>query len=129
MDNLRLGSRSEHFNDDRGQLVEKRCFFLCCGEDEETSDFLNLRVTLNLFDEPRNPNRVELTLKLSQTLVEISKEVVASGSLLLPEFTAFFRYTDLYACKIDLNRTLELYTPIFTLKDQMISSKIPEYYI
>lgn len=54
---------------------------------------------------------------------------MASGSLLLPEFTAFFRYTDLYPCKADLNRTLELFTPIYTLKQQIITSKIPESYI
>jgi hypothetical protein len=54
---------------------------------------------------------------------------VASGSLLLPEFTAFFRYTDLYPCRADLNRTLELYTPIYTLKQQIITGKIPDYYI
>ena len=64
-----------------------------------------------------------------EMLQEISKEVVASGSLLLPEFTAFFRYTDLYPCKADLNRTLELFTPIYTLKQQIITSKIPESYI
>ena len=90
---------------------------LCGGEDDVHTDFLNLRVSVNLFDEPRNPVKIEMTLKLSQTVVEISKEVVASGSLLLPEFTAFFRYTDLYPCKADLNRYLELYTPIFTIKD------------
>ena len=102
---------------------------LCGGEDDINGDFLNLRVSVNLFDEPRNPSRIELTFKLSQTIVEISKEVVASGSLLLPEFTAFFRYTDLSPCQTDLNRTLELYTPIFTLRDQIISVKIPDYYI
>ena len=102
---------------------------LCVGDDDESGDFLNLRVSLNLFDKPRNPSRVELIFKLSQTLIEISKEVVASGSLLLPEFTAFFRYNDLYPCKADLNRTIELFTPIFTLKQQVISGKIPEYYI
>jgi len=72
---------------------------------------------VNIFDEPRNPVKVELNLKLSQTLVEISKEVIASGSLLLPEFTAFFRYADLYPCRAELNRHIELYTPIFTIKD------------
>jgi len=50
MDNPRLANRSEHFLDDRNQLVEKRCFLLCAGESDETGDFLNLRISVNLFD-------------------------------------------------------------------------------
>jgi len=65
MDNVRQAVRSEHFNDDKGQLVEKRCFLLCVGDDDDNSDYLNLRISVNVFDEPRNPVKVEINLKLS----------------------------------------------------------------
>lgn len=117
MDNERLAKRSETFTDDQGQTVEKRCFFLCCGNDDVSSDFLNVRTTINIFDEPRAPQRLEITVKPGNTIIEISKEVIQSGSLLIPEFSAFFRYTDLYPCRANLNRRLELYTPIHAIKE------------
>ena len=55
MDNEKLAKRSETFTDDLGQTVEKRCFLLCCGNDDVPGDFLNVRTTINIFDEPRAP--------------------------------------------------------------------------
>jgi hypothetical protein len=82
-----------------------------------SSDFLNIRTTINIFDEPRAPQRLEITVKPGNTIIEISKEVIQSGSLLIPEFSALFRYTDLYPCRANLNRRLELYTPIHAIKE------------
>jgi hypothetical protein len=64
MDNPRLALRSEIFQDDSGHLVEKRCFLLCCGEDDVITDFLSMRLSVNVFDEPRAPKKLEVTFKL-----------------------------------------------------------------
>lgn len=45
--------------------------------------------------------------------------------MLLPEFSAFFRYSDLYPCKPNLNRRLELYTPLHAIKEQLKIFKTP----
>ena len=90
---------------------------MCCGNDDVSSDFLNVRTTINILDEPRAPQRLEITVKPGNTIIEISKEVIQSGSLLIPEFSAFFRYTDLDPCRANLNRSLELYTPIHAIKE------------
>lgn len=62
-------------------------------------------------------------------MVEICNEVIQSQTMLLPEFRAFFRYEDLYNCKPNLSRKIELYAPIWAIKKQMIKTGIPESYI
>lgn len=49
---------------------------LCCGEDDVITDFLSMRLSVNVFDEPRAPKKLEVTFKLNKTLIEISKEVI-----------------------------------------------------
>ena len=53
MENIRLEKRSECFMDERGEQVDKRCWFLLVGEDDHNSNAITIALSVNIFDEPR----------------------------------------------------------------------------
>ena len=52
MDNPRLASRSEIFEDDEGVKIVKRCYFLAIGDDDLSGNAFSVYCTYNIFDEP-----------------------------------------------------------------------------
>lgn len=129
MHNERLAARSETFQDDDGVVIEKRCFFLLGGDDDINTNAVSLSLTHNVFDEPRHTQRLDVQIKISTALVEICSELILSMSSLLPEFKSLFRYDDLYPCRSNLHRYIELKTPLYMIKQQIIHADIPEAYI
>ena len=59
MYNSRLAQRSETFEADDGTNVEKRCFFLMSGEDDYNTNAFEIRMCLNIFDEPRATQKID----------------------------------------------------------------------
>lgn len=86
-------------------------------------------MSVNIFGEPRERKRAELTITIHDNLIEFCSEVIHSMTLLIPEYKSLFRYTDLYPCKSKLNRYIELMTPIYVIKKNTITGEIPEWYI
>jgi hypothetical protein len=116
MDNPRMERRSETFQDDYGVVVEKRCFFLACGHDDHDTNYMTITISINVFKEPREPFNIDVQVNLHNTLVELCNEVFLSGTMLLPDFRPFFRYSDLYGCRLGLYRRIELYAPLYAVK-------------
>ncbi len=118
MDNESLNVRSEKFHDDMGEEVVKRCFFLLCGKDHHhsLSNYLTLRVQVNLFGDPKRPRKVIFDFLLENTVIELSREVIESQTMLLPEFRPFFRYDDLFKCKPNLHTKIQNLTPLYMVK-------------
>lgn len=52
MNNPQLAMRSEGFIDDQLEQVEKRCFFLMCGQTPSIDSAITIDVAFNIFDEP-----------------------------------------------------------------------------
>ena len=111
-----MAKRSETFQDDYGVVVEKRCFFLMCGYDDHDSNYMTIQISINIFKEPREPLKIDCSVRFHNTMIELCNEVIQSGSMLLPDYRPFFRYNDLYPCRQGLNRKLELYAPLYALK-------------
>lgn len=111
-----MAKRSEIFQDDQGVVIEKRCFLLLCGPNDHDSNYLTIQIHVNVFKSPREPLKVDFSLKMENTMIEICNEVIQSQTMLLPEFRAFFRYEDLFNCKPKLNRKIELYAPLYAVK-------------
>jgi hypothetical protein len=116
MYNPRLAKRSEVFTDDNGNLVEKRCFVCLVGEDDHTQNAIALSLSFNIFDEPRVTPKLNISFRLQNIFIELCEEVIQSLTLLIPEFKPIFRYNDLYPARYDLNRYIQLRTPLYLLK-------------
>jgi hypothetical protein len=116
MDNLRLEKRSESFLDENGNQVDKRCWLLLAGEDDHTTNALTLSISANVFDEPRVIMTPVITIKVANVICEVSCEVLESLTKLLPDFKPLFRYNDLYPCRNNLNKSIQLFTPLYMLK-------------
>lgn len=52
MNNSYLSSRSETFDDDNFERIEKRCFFLICGRNPNDCA-ISISIGINAFDDPR----------------------------------------------------------------------------
>ena len=95
--NERLRKRSDMWQDENGNVIVKRCFFLLCGENDY-SDYMSVENAVNIFKRPRDPWHINLKFHLHNSYIEICNDVIKSQTKLLPEFRSFFRYDDLYAC-------------------------------
>jgi hypothetical protein len=124
MDNPRLASRSEIFEDDEGVKIIKRCFYLAIGDDELTGDALSVVLSFNMFDEPSVTKRAEVRVKLTNIIVETCPDVLKSITQLIPEFTAMFRFKDLAKNKADAARKIELYAPLHIIMEECLSSTL-----
>jgi len=83
VDNPRLEKRSDIFYDDTSSkekpvIIEKRCFFLLCGDDDINGNWLEFESVVNVFKEPRSPYRIDVKFSLHNTIIEISNEVIHS---------------------------------------------------
>jgi len=117
MDNASLNVRSEKFHDDMGEEVIKRCFFLLCGKEQVLlSNYMTMRLQVNLFGDPKHPRKVIFDFLLENTVIELSREVIESQTMLLPEFRPFFRYDDLFNCKPNLHIKIQHFTPLYMVK-------------
>lgn len=76
MDNKRLEKRSETFTDDQNQTVNKRCFVLLCGDVDNHTNYLNLDMSINIFDGPRQAKRLSLKFSLHNTIIEMCNDVM-----------------------------------------------------
>lgn len=76
MDNKRMAKRSEVFQDDKGVVIEKRCFFLMCGEDDLDSNYLTIQSSINIFKEPREAFKVVVDVKVHNTIIEMCNDVI-----------------------------------------------------
>lgn len=74
MNNSYLDSFSESFIDDHLERIEKRCFFLMCGKifNEPT---ISIELSVNAFDDPALKQKVVLTLKVNQIIIEYCSEI------------------------------------------------------
>lgn len=118
MDNPRAAKRSELFLDDAGCAIEKRCFFLLCGDDD-MSDYFEIESRVNILGPPRDPWKINFKLSLHNTYIEICNEIVKSQTQLIPEFKSFFRYDDLNPCRPDLTHMIEQQAVLYLIRESM----------
>ena len=118
MDNPRAAKRSEVFLDDTGVAIEKRCFLLLCGLDD-MSDYIEIQSRINILGAPRDPWKITFHLTLHNTYIEICNEIVKSQTQLIPEFKSFFRYTDLYPCRSNLDTMIEQQAVLYLVRETM----------
>ena len=118
MNNPRLAKRSETFDDDNGIRVDKRCFFLAVGDDDNASNAFTMSASINIFDEPKIQRKLEARTKLSNIIIELCPEILKSATQLIPEFKGLFRFGDLYPNKAFNKRMIELMTPLYMFKER-----------
>ena len=80
MNNTRLAKRSETFDDDNGIRVDKRCFFLAVGDDDNASNAFTMSASINIFDEPKVQRKLEARTKLSNIIIEFCPEILKSAT-------------------------------------------------
>ena len=131
MDNTRLNTHSEYFTHDNGSIVDKRCFFYACGEDDGNSNFFTFSTSINAFDDPKVRQKAEIDITIKNMFVELCSEMLSNITHLIPEFKALHRYKDLTPSRANLERSIELWTPIYLLKKALLTKtdEIPEEYI
>lgn len=118
MNNKRLGSRSETFDDDNGTRIDKRCFLLAIGDDDVQGNAFTVSLSFNAFDEPKVPKKLEARLKLNNVIIELCPEILKSLTQLIPEFKAVFRFGDLFKNKGNCARMIELFTPLYYFRER-----------
>ena len=124
MDNPRLASRSEIFEDDEGVKIIKRCYFLAIGDDDLTGNAISVVLSFNVFDEPSVIKRAEVRVKLTNVIVETCPDVLKSITQLIPEFKAMFRFKDLAPNKKNTARKIELYAPLHIIMEKCLSHTV-----
>lgn len=131
-ENTRIAKRSEAFLDDNSVAIEKRCYFLLCGEDD-VSDFMDFTTSVNIFKLPREPYRITVNIALHNVFVEVCNEIIKSQTQLIPQFSPFFRYEDLYPCRPKLTRIIENISVLYPVKRDCIPSSFrlrhPSYHV
>lgn len=78
MANKRLEKRSETFTDDQNQTINKRCFVLLCGDADNHTNYMNLDISINIFEGPRQAKRLSLKFSLHNTIIEMCNDVIQS---------------------------------------------------
>lgn len=77
-----------------------------------------ISASINVFDEPKVPKKLEARLKLNNVIVELCPEILKSLTQLIPEFKAVFRFKDLYKNKSNNARLIELITPLYVFRER-----------
>ena len=99
-------------------MIDKRCFFLAVGDDDNTSNAFTMSASINIFDEPKVQKKMEARTKLSNVIIELCPEILKSATQLVPEFKAAFRFKDLYTNKSNNARMIELMTPLYFFRER-----------
>jgi len=61
--NNRLAVRSETFYDDFDVLIDKRCFLLAIGDDDQADNAVSMSGSVNVFDSPRKDKKIDIRIR------------------------------------------------------------------
>lgn len=127
MNNGYLQSRSEVFQDNQFETVEKRCFFLLCGK-LNTDPAIAIELGINAFDDARQKKNLQCNIALDQLIIEYNNEILKALTSTVLGFKILFNFSDLHPApgpsklnkKRTLQRMIELQAPLYVLKKQLL---------
>jgi hypothetical protein len=110
-----LNHRSETFNDDRFDSIEKRCFLLLCGK-QSADCALTIDIGINIFDDPRVKKNLQLSMLLDHCIIEYNNETLKSLTNIALDYRLAIMYSDLHPAPVpsklnkkrNLQRMIEL---------------------
>lgn len=122
MDNKRLNfnGRSEQFIEDGGVTINKRCFVLMGGKDDNEgaeNNAITAEIRVNLLDDETSRKKIAIKIRVDTVITEMCSDVIKSWTALVPEFRAYFRYGELikYSPK-HLSRKIAYRVPLYIMK-------------
>lgn len=122
-----LQSRSEVFQDNQFETVEKRCFFLLCGK-LNTDPAIAIELGINAFDDARQKKNLQCNIALDQLIIEYNNEILKALTSTVLQYKILFNFSDLHPApgpsklnkKRTLQRMIELQAPLYVLKKYLL---------
>ena len=119
MNNRRLEKFSKKFENDFGDRVESKCFFLFAGSDLNNGSAFQFELRYSKNDDPKSKHMINVGINIDNLTVEQCSDVIVALTQIIPDYRAILRYDDLFnkPDKLNLERMVSFQATMFYLRN------------